>query len=426
MRILLITNKCPPDFDGGYELRAFQIALALRNRGHHVDIVTSRFRETYTGERTDPSWVHRIFRYVDVSRTTGLRRVWERITHHVEGTTVARENVPALARFLRGKSWDICYAFGLLRISFAVLEPVTEAGIPVLHHAGGTCIADHFYHWPQRIFGYAWVMQAFSRGWYRRECRTDRRHVAWVSTFLRDRSAERGFVADHGCIISRGIDFALGTDLDRPRTTPATLFMACRIDPSKGVHVALAAAGLLHRRQPELPWILEIAGESIDPEYRRQVDGQILREGLSDRVRLLGRLPHAEVQRRMRVATAFIFASVYGEPFSSTIIECMGSGTPLIGADDGSILEVVEPGVSALVYPKLEPGALSRHMEAVLTNPALALRLAAAGVETVGKHYTLERIIDRTEETMAAVILDSRKPGLSPLPAHQAPEVINC
>ena len=44
LRILLITNKCPPDFDGGYELRAFQIAAALRDRGHDVDIVTSNFR----------------------------------------------------------------------------------------------------------------------------------------------------------------------------------------------------------------------------------------------------------------------------------------------------------------------------------------------------------------------------------------------
>ena len=32
LRILLVTNKCPPDFDGGFELRAFQIAQALRAR----------------------------------------------------------------------------------------------------------------------------------------------------------------------------------------------------------------------------------------------------------------------------------------------------------------------------------------------------------------------------------------------------------
>ena len=52
LRILLVTNKCPPDFDGGYELRAFQIAQALRARGHELDVVTSRYRPTFHGEKT--------------------------------------------------------------------------------------------------------------------------------------------------------------------------------------------------------------------------------------------------------------------------------------------------------------------------------------------------------------------------------------
>ena len=71
LRILMVSNKCPPDFDGGYELRAFQIAQALRARGHELDLVTSRYRPTYQGERQDPPWVHRIFRYAGPSRRRG-------------------------------------------------------------------------------------------------------------------------------------------------------------------------------------------------------------------------------------------------------------------------------------------------------------------------------------------------------------------
>jgi type III pantothenate kinase len=118
----------------------------------------------------------------------------------------------------------------------------------------------------------------------------------------------------------------------------------------------------------------------------------------------------------MKSATAFIFSSVYGEPFSSTIIESMACGTPLIGADDGSILEVVEPGVSALVYPKNDPAALAAHMERVLDDPAHAQRVAAAGIETIRARYTIDRILDLTERTFAAVLADhaARTPSATP------------
>ena len=414
LRILLVTNKCPPDFDGGYELRAFQLAQALRARGHAVDIVTSKYRDSFTGERRDPEWVPRIFRYVDVSRARGIWRKVDRVLKHLESTTVAAENVPAMEEFLRGREYDLAYCFGMLRVSFAVAGPIQRQGIPMLYHAGGTCVADHFFHWPEKYRGYGLAMRLFTRGWYEVEHRVDFRHTAYVSTFLRDRETERGHRPAFSYVISRGIDFPLARDVDRERTQPPTFFMACRVDPTKGIHRVIAAAGILARKRTELAWRLEIAGESLIPPYRAQIDAQIRAEGLGDRIAFLGRLGRTEVLDHMRRATAFIFASIYGEPFSSTIIESMACGTPLLGSNDGSILEVVEPGVSALVHEKNSPTELAANMERILDDPALARRLAEAGLATIDQRYTLDRILDLTEETFHRVIADRRIPVLSP------------
>src|SRR4051812_36414213 len=119
LRILMVSNKCPPDFDGGFELRAFQIAQALRARGHEVDFVTSRYRDSFRGERRDPPWVHRILRFIPVSPSRTLWRKVDRVVRHIKGTTVAAENVPAMERFLEGRTYDVAYCFGLLRVSFA-------------------------------------------------------------------------------------------------------------------------------------------------------------------------------------------------------------------------------------------------------------------------------------------------------------------
>jgi glycosyltransferase involved in cell wall biosynthesis len=433
LRILLVTNKCPPDFDGGMELRAFQIAGALRQRGHEVDIVTSRFRETFKGDRTDPPWVHRIFRYVPVSKMRGPLRHIERLKLLYESTWVAGENVPAMEEFLgqhhdpylgaeagglTSRPYDIAYCFGMLRISFAVAGPIQERGIPVLWHAGGTCIADHFYHRPKTVPGYALGVRFFGKGWRAQEQKIEFRHVAYVSNFLRDREAERGHVAPHRYVISRGIDFPVAPDVDRPRLQPPTFFLACRIDPSKGLHNVVKAAGLLQRKRPELAWKIEFAGASFIPPYRDELEKLIDAEGVRDRISFAGQINRSEVTARMKSATAFIFSSVYGEPFSSTIIESMACGTPLIGADDGSILEVVDPGVSALVYPKNDPSALAAHMEHVLDDPAHAQKVAAAGVETIRARYTIDRILALTEETFERVIADQ---ATRPVPASLTP-----
>ena len=409
LRILLVTNKCPPDFDGGYELRAFQIAQALRERGHEVDIVTSKYRDTFVGERRGPAWVHRLFRYVPVSCVKGPLRHFDRLAKLFESTWVAGENVPAMEEFLRGREYDLAYCFGMLRISFAVAEPIQRRGIPILWHAGGTCIADHFFHHAKKVPGYEIAMRLFTHGWYAAERRVEFRHVAYVSTFLRDRERERGHLPPHSYIISRGIDFPLAPDVDRPRTQPPVFFLAARLDATKGTHIAAAAAALLAKKRPGLAWKIEFAGTTFVPAYREKIEAEVAREGLGGRVAFLGQLDRAEVLARMKSATAFIFSSIYGEPFSSTIIESMASGTPLIGADDGSILEVVEPGVSALVYRKNDPADLAANMERVLTDPALAQRVAAAGVQTIRTRYTLDRILDLTEETFERVLDDHAK-----------------
>ena len=67
-------------------------------------------------------------------------------------------------------------------------------------------------------------------------------------------------------------------------------------------------------------------------------------------------------------------------------------------------VEVAEPGVSALVYRKNEPAELAAYMANVLDDPALAQRLATAGLATVRARYTLDRILEQTEAAFAEVI----------------------
>jgi glycosyltransferase involved in cell wall biosynthesis len=403
-RILMVSNLCPPDYDGGYELRAHQVAAALRERGHVVDLVTSRYRAEFTGPKRDESWVHRIFEYVPVSNSKTVWRYVDRVPRRIACTVVARSNVPAMRAFLAGREYDIAYCFGLQRISLATVLPVVERNIPILWHAGDGYLADHLYAFRKNVTGYHAALSVLAAKWYRVERELiDYRNIAFVSEFLRDECAGKGLKPRNAFVISRGFEGQLQQDVERDRETPPVFFIACRIDPNKGIHVAVSAAGALQARRPDLQWKLHIAG-GANSGYINDINKLIAAHRLAGRVEILGQLPRAEVLAKMRTASAFLSCAVYGEPFAGTIVEALASGTPLIGSNVGAIREVVEPGRSALVYEREDHEALSRHMESILVDKARALSLAQSGLQVVSARYTLEHILDQTERVFGKVI----------------------
>lgn len=403
-----MTNKCPPDYDGGYELRAFQIACALRERGHDLDIVTSHLRDGFKLEAPEPDWVHRIFRYVPISSKSGLARRADAALRRIACTTVAEDNVPAMREFLKGKEYDLAYCFGLHRISLATAFPITERGIPILWHAGGTYIVDQLYKWPREMPGFRAAMNTVARKWHEMERAVDYSNIAFVSEFLRGYFVGNGMEVEHPYVISRGADFELQRDVDRKRAEPPLFFMASRLDEEKGIHTAISAAAKLRARRPDLDWRLEVAGNPGDPEYRERLDAMAAEGAISDRVAFLGKMPREAVLQKMREATAFVSCSRYGEPFAGTIIETLASGTALLGSIDGSIREVVKHEESALLFDKDDPASLSTYMERVLTEPDTCIRLARNGLKVIEERYTLDKIIDQTEEVLREVVSRSR------------------
>ncbi|HMS55208.1 MAG TPA: glycosyltransferase family 4 protein [Fimbriimonadaceae bacterium] len=410
MRILIVSNLFPPDYMGGQEINAWKIAHALRKRGHDVQVATSKFRPSFKQTESEPDWVHRLFHFVEPlpDKKSGNAARFEIMKKLADRVKVAGPNSKALDTFLaKEAAFDLVYPFGMHQVSLGTMLPVTKRGLPTLWHCGDHFIADHFAQVNiSRL--YRLTLEVLLKPWFDMEKSVDFRHMAFVSQYLLDHFVEKGFTPEHAYIVPRGIDFELGTDVERQRTAPPTFFMACRIDPTKGVHHAVEAAGALLKRRPDLLWQLEIAGAIGDNDYMAKLDARVTELGMSNRFQYIGMLTRPQTLERLRNATAFLSTSVWGEPFANTIIETLGSGTPLIGSKAGSILEVVRPGESALIYDKESPDELSVHMERVLDDPELRVRIARSGVEVIQQRYTLDRIMDLTEEVFAKVIADYR------------------
>lgn len=420
MRILVISNLCPPDYDGGFELSAFRNANSLRERGHDVDLVTGEFRSTYQGERVDPHWVHRIFKTSQTKdgwssaemflggdsdlrfkignlfNQIGLRLANIRVLTHM--LDVAPSNEAALDKYLAENDYDAAYVFGLHKIGTSVIRSLMKKKIPVLYHQGDEWLA--FYIYPGLLK--KMMLNLASPITYFRERRIDLKHVYLVSHFMKRRFMDAGFKEEQLGVIYRGVEFPLRDDFDRERFDPPVFLVASRLTLYKGVHFAIKAAAILDQRLPRAEWQLWLAGHG-DPVTMEYFHSLVAELGIEHRVRFIGKHSRESTYAHMQRSLAVISPSVFDEPFGNTNIEAMASGTPLIASRSGAIEEIIDHGNSGLIYDRHKAEELAHHMQLVLVNKDLRRSLKVQGLKRVREMFTQEKVIDQVEAKLAEI-----------------------
>ncbi len=127
--------------------------------------------------------------------------------------------------------------------------------------------------------------------------------------------------------------------------------------------------------------------------------------GLGDRVIFTGF--RTDVPELLNAVDAFVLPSLW-EGLPIALLEAMAVGVPVIAsAVDGSA-EVIQPGTSGLLVPPEDVASLAGAMGALLETPALAERLARAGLERARGRYGLEAMLRSTERMYGALITSER------------------
>jgi glycosyltransferase involved in cell wall biosynthesis len=177
-------------------------------------------------------------------------------------------------------------------------------------------------------------------------------------------------------------------------TSPFVLY-AGNIKPHKNVDRLIEAFSILRRRGNDAK--LLIIGDEISkyPNLRRLVH----RFQLHQYVRFLGFIPDETLAVLYRLATVFVFPSLY-EGFGLPPLEAMASGTPVITSNVSSLPEVV--GDAALLIDPMSPSAIAAAMARVLNDSALRQDLVRRGYERV-KAFSWERSVRRVREVYAEV-----------------------
>lgn len=197
---------------------------------------------------------------------------------------------------------------------------------------------------------------------------------AWRSFFCSISNADRDPGLEYLATTYNGIGPSEFTFSDRPGTY---LVFLGRFHPEKGVHLAIEIA-----KRAGVP--LKIAAIQQDEAYfRTQIEPLI--DGIQ--VVNIGPVEREARNELLRNALGLVHMTTRPERFGLTLVEAMACGTPVIGANMGSVPEIVRDGITGFICDSIE--------DAVARVPQLAQLDRRACRQHVEENFTVERMVGR-------------------------------
>lgn len=214
--------------------------------------------------------------------------------------------------------------------------------------------------------------------------RRDARHMPFARSRLR---VVRNAVRDVPLVLRADARTHLAPEWDADAFWVGTI---AELHPTKGIDVLLRAFARLVQTHPEAR--LAVLGEG---QERADLETLASALGLEGSVRFMGFVPDA--RSYLRAFDAFALAS-RSEALGYVLLEAGSAGVAGVATRVGGVPEVVEDEVTGLLVDTDDPAALARALERLAADSTLRERLGGNLRERVAQDFSLQRMVDATFE----------------------------
>lgn len=392
MRILLVTDW--NRLHGGAENHIAALRQGLTERGDDVRLLTSSAGSAADGTAdfvafgTEARWAQVFLQIANPSAAAQVSRAVRDFRPDVACVNMfALHLSPAAVFALR----DVPVV--LLVSDYKCLCPIGSKVLP----DGSLCRSDHGWvcyrsgcvglaHWARDRVRYELLRRAVERA--------DR--VVTVSDAMRTDLLHAGIDAT---VIPPPVAPPATGYIRAPDGPPVFLY-AGRLSDEKGVPLLLHTFARLAREIPEIR--LRIAGRGAEEDRLHRLCRDL---GISSSVDFLGWLSPSELEEQLRTVRACVVPSLWAEPLGLIAVEAILHGTPVIASSAGGLGEVVEPGVTGLLFPNNDAEALTDCLRAVATGSAFPdHRIGADAIARATQAFGLASHIERMREVFADAI----------------------
>ena len=154
------------------------------------------------------------------------------------------------------------------------------------------------------------------------------------------------------------------------------LLFVGRLSPEKGVDTLLQATRLAHIKPEEV----FVAG-----------DGPLYDTAAAWPITFLGKLTPDQVKLQMQRSVALLLPSVWYEGFPMVLVEAYATGLPVIASRGGALAELVEDGVTGLLFDPNDPNDLADKMRWALNHQNDMKSMGLSARRRFEERYTPQR-----------------------------------
>lgn len=148
-------------------------------------------------------------------------------------------------------------------------------------------------------------------------------------------------------------------------------------------------------------WRARFVGEG---NFRPKAERLVSALGLESRIQFTGWVDHEQLDTYYRNALALIVPSRWPEPFGMVGLEAMKRSVPVIGFAVGGIADWLKDGEGGFAVDAADVGGLSRAMQRLLDDQALALDLGNSAYHFASEHYSHDRYLKDIENLLEVAI----------------------
>ena len=224
-----------------------------------------------------------------------------------------------------------------------------------------------------------------------------------VSEHIRRQALDRGVPESKLRTLPIGVDLNLfAPDPLRSRSRDPIVLFVGRLVEKKGCAHLIRAMAAVHERHPDARLWIVGDGPWLDPLRAQAYDS-------AAPITFLGIQPPAVVRDLMHRAGVLAFPSIVAstgdtEGLPIVLCEAQAIGLPIAAFDGPGVAEAVVAGETALLAPSGDHRALADTISAVLSDPGLAARLAAAGRRRAETRFSLAAQTARLEDLYAELL----------------------
>jgi len=367
MKILFVTSRYYPHH-GGLETVVREIASKMASMGHRVEVVTNRYPRTLTHK------------------------------DHVDGIKVTRFFfLFPRRRYLQEKRLDLWLAgaffFPVTLVRLFLLIKKFKPEIINLHYLGDPAL---FLLIARKMLRFHFIVSLHGGDvdgepyrsrfnlWLFRKVLKDADAVTTCSKVLLDQAVELAPEIKFKIkVVHNGVNvelFANATPYSHPKPY---LLAVGQLERHKGFDLLIDAFSQM--QDEKIGFDLLIAG---DGSMRRELEDQIRKNDLGDRVHLLGGVSQQKVASLMRGSRGVVIPS-RREPFGIVALEARAANKPIVASNVGGLPEALRGSNAVLIEPENGNALMQALMDVVNRKNGSHLDpgISALGWHAVSEYY---------------------------------------